>query len=297
MHVKQITLSDGSVTPIRMLAPEETPERAVVMWPGFGMRASYYLPLAEELVQRGCAVALAELHGQGGNTAVATRRSRFGYHQMASDDYPAAVAATREHFSTQHGMAPDAPVYLLCHSMAGQVAACYLARPDADVAGAVFAAAGAPYYPCFSRSVSRKLRFGTVWMAVLSAIRGYWPAGRLDVMNYGRQSARHILEWAAYTWTGVLRPRGADLDYPAAMARATTPILGIALGGDDLCPPASTRHLLEQLPDAPRRLEIEEEPLGHNRWARQPHAVAGRALRFFREVEAGAFPAEDPAPL
>jgi|GEM_PF-4706451 len=60
------------------------------------MGARYYDPCARELASRGFYVAISELHGQGTNTAIATRDHNFGYHHMASSDFPRSIEAAKK---------------------------------------------------------------------------------------------------------------------------------------------------------------------------------------------------------
>ena len=52
-RIVQETLPDGSVTPMALRTPEGTPRGIVVIWPGFGMGARYYRPIAQGLQRRG----------------------------------------------------------------------------------------------------------------------------------------------------------------------------------------------------------------------------------------------------
>ena len=58
----------------------------VILWPGFGVGARYYEPIAKELAARGWIIAIGELHGQGESTAAASRTQDWGYHDLASSD-------------------------------------------------------------------------------------------------------------------------------------------------------------------------------------------------------------------
>ncbi|WP_425394762.1 alpha/beta fold hydrolase [Corynebacterium amycolatum] len=281
-RIVQETLPDGSVTPMALRFPEGSPRGIVVIWPGFGMGARYYRPIAQELQRRGFCVLTSELRGQGNQTAVATRRHNWGYQDLASVDYPLAVARARKEFD--HLAAGEKlPVYLLCHSMGGQIASLYLARPEADVAGVVMVGSGTPHYKCFTGNEYKRLRYGAPFMQVVSQILGYWPAGRLDMAGYGRQARNHVVEWARFSRTGLLRPRGADIDYAAEMPKVTTPALLLNCGGDRDCPEASAQALARMLPNS-AKYEFIEQRLGHNRWAREPQAVVDCLERFIEEI-------------
>lgn len=282
-RIVQEQLPDGSVTPMALRVPEGSPRGIVVIWPGFGMGARYYRPIAQELQRRGFCVLTSELRGQGEQTAVASRRHNWGYHDLASIDYPAAVARARKEFDPLvAGAGEKLPVYLLCHSMGGQIASLYMARPEADIVGVVMVGSGAPHYKCFENREFKRLRYGAPVMRLVSRIMGYWPASKIDLAGYGRQAKNHVLEWGRFAATGKLEPTGADMDYNAAMAQVTTPALLLNCGGDHDCTAASAKALAAMLPKA-ARYEFIEQRLGHNRWAREPEAVVNRLEQFIQE--------------
>lgn len=285
----EVVLPDKSVTPLLVFTPEETPKGVVVLWPGLGMGARYFTPMARELASRGYGVVLSELRGQGGQTSKATRRNQWGYHDLASQDYPLVTAAARGHFAEKYPVKEGAdrlPLYFMCHSMGGQIGMMYLSRPEADVDAAIFIGSGIPHYINFSGKQRARLRYGSPVMQVFSTALGYWPGGRFDLAGYGRQSGRHIREWARYSAGGRLKPFRTDLNYDRAQLQITTPVLALTCGGDYDCPPESAKDLAARLPKAARYGYV-PEGLGHNRWAREPKIVADRFDEFLANVSAG----------
>lgn len=284
-----VVMPDKSITPLLVFSPEETPRGVVVLWPGLGMGARYFTPMARELVSRGYGVVLSELRGQGGQTSRATRSNQWGYHDLASQDYPRVTAAARAHFEEKYpvGEGEDrVPLYFMCHSMGGQIGMMYLSRPEADVDAAIFIGSGIPHYVNFTGKQRWRLRYGSLVMRALSTALGYWPDGRFDVAGYGRQSGRHIREWVRYSAVGRLKASHADQNYDREQLQITTPILVLTCGGDYDCPPESARDLAARLPKAARYGYVPER-LGHNRWAREPKAVADRFEDFLDSVRAG----------
>lgn len=261
---------------------EERP--LVVLWPGFGMEARYYRPLCQELAARGYAVAVGELRGQGRSSARATKEHRWGYHHLASQDYPLTIEAAKEHL----GLARDHATVLLCHSMGGQIASLFVARSEAaelGVIGVMSVGAGSPFYKGFTGRNYYRLRWGTPLMLGTAKVLGYVPEGRYDFAGYGRQSVMHIQEWVRFGHTNRLdNLHDEDIDYVAAKQEATIPFLLTFMGNDDDCPVASAENLASALPKA--ALPVEELPgnLGHNRWAREPQVVADRLDRFVAEL-------------
>lgn len=289
-----VRMADASTSSVRVFqgaslggdATSGTPVTAplVVIWPGFGMGARYYDPIAWELVDRGYPVATGELRGQGTSTARASRFKRWGYHDLASGDYPRTIAAAKE----AHGLAADHPVVLLCHSMGGQIASLFVARPEAaelNVVGVMGVGAGSPYWAGFNSPERWRLRYGTYLVRVTVALLGYQPAGVLDFAGYGCQAGPHLREWFRYAHTNrLMRLRGADMDYEAARRKVEVPVLLTRFVNDGDCPLGSAANLAADLPAASPQVEELPEKLGHNRWAREPVVAADRLEQFMREI-------------
>lgn len=274
-------LPDGSITPMALRRPDGTPRGIVVLWPGFGMGARYYRPMAQELQRRGFCVLASELRGQGAQTAVASRRHDWGYHDLASIDYPTAVNVARREFETEK--TGRLPVYMMCHSMGGQIASLYLSRPEADIDGLITIGSGTPHYIRFKGREYKRLRWGAPLMQVIAHIFGYWPASKLDLAGYGRQAGTHVREWAGFSRTGRLQVHHTNFQYEREMQQVTTPTLMITCAADRDCPPDSAMDLASRLPRAAKFTFIDQR-LGHNRWAREPQAVADRFERFIEEI-------------
>lgn len=285
--VVEVTLPDGSVSPVKVYPAADPAARPVVIvWPGFGVGASYFTPLLKELASRGFSAAGGELRGQGANTARASRESRWGYHQLATEDFPLTIRAVKEGL----GLPVDHPVILLGHSMGGQVSSVFLARPEAKelaVVGFMGVGAGSPYFRSFTGAPRRRIRIGSAVMSGVSRTLGYWPGkiGGRDVTGYGRQAGPHITEWARLAWRNSFEGlSGADMDYPEAMAQTDTPVLLTRFTNDEDCPLASCEWLAGKFPEDSARVEELAGELGHNRWARKPEIVAGRLEAFVDDI-------------
>ena len=272
--VYNVTMPDASTSPVR-LYPGDGP--LVVVWPGFGMGARYYRPMAEALVDQGFSVAVGELRGQGDNTAVATRKDKWGYHDLASQDYPRTIHGAK----TALDLPTDHPTYMLTHSMGGQIGSLFLARPESaelNLRGMMGVGSGSPYYRTFPNPERSRLKVGGYLMGGVSKVLGYWPEGRLDVANYGRQSGVHLGEWAKFGRHNTLSDlAGQDINYQAAMADVDVPVLLTRFSNDTYCTVESCDALADLIP-----AEVEEfdGTLGHNRWAREPQVVAERFTAF-----------------
>lgn len=311
--ISPVTMPDGSQTPLRLfpacgreslfLGSEIYGQRAtqnasaenhvayknrvVVLWPGFGVGARYYDPMARELANRGFDVAIAELRGQGDSTAVATKDNQFGYHTAIVEDYPRVIAAAREMFHVKQ----STPVTLLCHSMGGQIATFFLMRDEAKqlhTRSGFFVGTGSPYYKNFEGREYRRLRLGMPLMREISRVVGFWPGGRLDVAGYGRQSAEHIQEWATLVGKDVVKFVNPDVDYGELAESADATICFARCLGDRDCSMDSINGMLAHVGSMNTKVLEIPENYGHNQWARHPEAVADEFEKFVAELPDGA---------
>ncbi|MDY5785560.1 alpha/beta fold hydrolase [Corynebacterium sp.] len=283
-----IRLPDGSTSTVLLFGAraEDTGSAGeakplVVIWPGFGMGARYFKPMASWLAERGFPTAVGELRGQGSSTAIASRTSQWGYHTMVTEDYPLTIAAAKKAL----GVSEEYPVILLTHSMGGQVGVLFLGSEGArcaNVIGMMGVGSGSPFWRSFRGGSRVRIGGGSALMGAISRVVGHWPAGRLDVAGYGRQSALHVGEWARLARTNKLdHIQGAD--YPAALAGVSVPVLLTRFNNDEDCTLASAEALAAQLSGAPVEVEELAGGLGHNRWAREPETVGQRFVKFYEE--------------
>lgn len=284
-----VKLPDGSTSPVFVFPAQGDAGNKgtgndgaplVAIWPGFGMGARYFRPIAQELANRGFPVVIGELRGQGRSNARATYSARWGYHDTASQDYPATIRAAKEEL----GLPVDHPTILLTHSMGGQVASLFLARPEAEelnVVGLMGVGTGSPYKKAFTGANRRRVAYGSLFMSAVSKVLGFWPAGKVDLAGYGRQSSIHVREWTRFAHTNSLANlKGQDIDYEARMKNVQLPVLLTRFTDDEDCTLPSAQYLADKLGEGTATIEQLIGGLGHNKWAREPQVVADRFEQF-----------------
>ncbi|WP_369211873.1 alpha/beta hydrolase family protein [Streptomyces flavofungini] len=263
----------------RVVEPIGTPSAVVMIWPAMAVNASYYAPFCAELAGLGIATVTADLRGQGESRPRPGRDSRHGYHELASRDWPALVAATRERFGE------DVALYLLGHSIGGQISVLYAAREPQGVDGLIFVAAGSVHFRGFPALSGLRVLLSTQLAALLARVWGYFPGHRLGFA--GRQPTALIRDWARIARTGRFRPSGADLDYEERLPSVRLPVLAVSVRGDGLAPPAAVDRLCAALPSAVvHRWHYAPDgggQVGHVRWARKGAPVAARIRSWIDE--------------
>jgi predicted alpha/beta hydrolase len=279
----QIQMPDGSTSPVWLFPANgphthrptpDSPRPVVVMVPGLGIPGGYYDVFATDLAARGFDVAVVELRGQGDSRPRPTRDSRYGYHELASVDFPAMFEVVRDRF-------PDSTPYLLGHSFGGQLGLLYAARIRGRLGGLILVASGTPYYRSFTGPWSPKVLAGSAAMSLTANIAGFWPGDRVG--GFGRQSKVLIADWARLARTGKFEPADADIDYEERISRLKLPILSISIEGDDVAPAGSAAHLYGKVPNAEVTTWHQPESLGHNGWIRKPATTVDRIELWLRD--------------
>ncbi|MFQ6326588.1 alpha/beta fold hydrolase [Nocardia sp. CWNU-33] len=285
METVPIQMPDGSVVPVRLIAASgahshpvtpDAPRPVVVMVPGLGVPAGYYELFAAGLAERGFDVAIGEMRGQGDSRPRPNSSSTYGYHELASVDFPAIFEVVRDRF-------PASTPYLLGHSMGGQLAVLYASRIRGRLGGLILVASGSPYHRGFRGLSGPGMLMSTTAISLTANIAGFWPGDRISVGGFGRQSKVLISDWARLSRTGRFVPVGADIDYEERIGRLQLPILSITMTGDDLAPPSSAAHLLEKMPKADVTTWHQPESLGHNGWIRQYRSTVDQIEKWLRD--------------
>ncbi|MEU6083309.1 alpha/beta fold hydrolase [Streptomyces sp. NPDC047108] len=277
----------------RVTRPREAPVAVIVLWSAMGVKASHYDAFGAELAASGFGVVTVDLRGQGDSLPVPRRGHAYGYEDVATQDWPRVIAAARETFG------PDLPLYVLGHSLGGQMSLLHLARHPESVDGMVLVASGSVHYRCYSGLARLKVLLGPMLIALISAVLGYWPGDRLGFG--GRQSARLVRDWARTARTGRWRPAGAGVDYESLLPGVRIPVLAISVEGDDLAPPSAVDGLCRKLPSA--RVERWHTALParggspHFRWVRDAEGIALRIREWFDAGRPGAAVEEGRAEL
>jgi predicted alpha/beta hydrolase len=264
--------------------PEPSPDApVVVVWPAMGVPARYYQPLASQLHAQGLAVVVADLRGTGASTPRPSRRSRYGYAEIADD-----VGAVLTHLrALWRGDTDDRTVLLFGHSLGGQACALHLALSGASVDGLALVAVGLPWFRAYHGSRARGVFALTQGINLVAAVAGVWPG-----WGFGGRQARGVIRDWAYTARHGRFPHLNGVDAEAALGRVTTPVLAISIDGDAFTPAPTVDHLVTKLTRAPvRRLHLTADDLGapvdHFTWVRAAAPIAAQVAELARSVSSG----------
>lgn len=261
----------------KLLLARSAAERGplVLIIPALGMEAGYYDRFALQLAERGIHAAAMELRGNGTSSLRASRTVDFGYGDLIAKDLPAAIQVARQ-------AVPGAPLYLLGHSLGGQLATAYAGlEPEAGLQGLIFVASGTPYFRTWGVPERQILWLVGRLFPWLADRVGYFPGKRI---GFATREARTVMrDWATLLRRGEFRLRaweGPDIE--KAIAGVELPILSITLEKDIFVPKAVAEHMLAKMPRARiERWHWDPEAEGlprthHVRWPRRAEPVVAR---------------------
>ncbi|GAB3129844.1 alpha/beta fold hydrolase [Tsukamurella serpentis] len=242
------------------------------MWPGVNVPAGYFDDLGRALVDAGYNAVAAEHRGQG-DSRPRGASGGHGFQDVVVEDYPAVSALVRQKF-------PDAPRILLGHSLGGLMGVMYAARARRNLAGLALIACGTGYHKLDGLSGTAR-RIGTSVAARAAARRGHWsgPDGFGEVPRGIVRDFDHLVS------TGDFNVDGADVDYEVRLAGTRTPVLTVAVAGDELVSDRQSRFVGEKFPAGSVTHERIAEPLGHNQWVGSPEFVVPVLDRWIRTLE------------
>ncbi|HEX6959179.1 MAG TPA: alpha/beta fold hydrolase [Ferrovibrio sp.] len=259
--------ADGTSFALLLFPAGDPHAPAILVEPAMGVKAGYYRPLAQALLEAGCNVAVAELRGheEGGGRKPGWSYD-FGYHHMLTEDWPLAVQAVQARF-------PEAPFYLLGHSLGGQISSLYAAHHPEQLAGLMLIAVSSVHWRLWSWPF---LLYSQLTVPV-SHLVGHFP-GRYFRFA-GREARSVIRDWARQARTGRFYFGKPRIDHDAKLRTLAIPVLAISLEGDFFAPRKAMDGILNKFPKAqltrhhlgPKAMGF--EGIDHFRWVRRPQVV------------------------
>lgn len=267
-----IALKDGASTKITQFGKATSKKASVfICLSAMGVAGSYYQILAEHLAAEGHVAFTTDYRGIG-HSSVRPPKADFGYKEIIEFDY-------KEIIETVIDLFPDNPIYLLGHSLGGQLGGLYLGRyQPKQVHGIILIASCSVYYRGWPGMTAYATLFGTQLFGLISTGLGYFPGKKL---GFGGTEAKTVMrDWSRQARIGKYLIEGSDFDYEGALAELKLPVLAISIQGDNFAPRQAIMNLYHKYHDsAPKdhhHLSPEEAgipKLNHFNWARQPSGV------------------------
>ncbi|QNE37427.1 alpha/beta hydrolase family protein [Leifsonia shinshuensis] len=245
----------------------------IVFHPAMGVGWSYYRPLIDRLRRLGVIVVAADLRGHD----VRGRHSDSGFREIVEVDIPAIVAETRSRW-------PGHPIWLMGHSLGGQLSAVSAAHAALPISGLVLVAAGSAHFRAFPSWRGIRNRLLAPCFAALTVVLGYWPGDRVGFG--GRQPRRLLLDWAHLVRTGRYRSGETGREYDDDLRRAEQRVLLVGVVGDTLAPEGAIDELRRKMPRSRVTAVVRPAPpVGkdpHFSWVRGDEGLARDVVEWIR---------------
>ncbi len=243
-----ITATGGAQIALRVYEPAATPQGSVVVGGAMGVRQDFYAPFAQWLAGQGWRVTTFDYRGSGDSLPDTPHGTLRGYRADLFDwtrDYEAAIAHA-------HAALPDAPLYLLGHSLGAQLPG--LLNNQHLVSGLLSVAAGSGYWRENAPQLKRIVPyFWFVLVPLATRLCGYFPGKKLK--KVGDLPAGVILQWRKWC----LNPRysvGAEGETARqGYANARFPVLALSVTDDELMTLQGTRSLMSLYENAPTQVQ------------------------------------------
>jgi predicted alpha/beta hydrolase len=248
MQSIELNSAGGACIAARMFAPARAPQATVLIAAAMGVKQDFYADFAAWLARQGYTAMTFDYRGTGASRPEAMRHSLRGF-DVDLFDWADDIDTAIEHLA---GTAPDAPLYVVGHSLGAQLPGMLKHRDR--IAGLVLIAAGSGYWrdnaPPLKRIV---LYFWHVLVPLATWVCGYFPGARLK--KVGDLPRGVILQWRRWC----LNPRyhvgheGESLR--RQFAAASFPIVALSITDDELMTERGTRVLIDCYENAPRELQ------------------------------------------
>lgn len=253
----------------------------VICVPAMGVTGDYYAKFAQQLRRAGLHAITSDLRGNGMSSVRASKYCDYGYHEIVTFDFPALFAAVRKLY-------PLNPLFLLGHSLGGQLGALSLSLQENAASGLVLIASCNVYYKGWSLHRRWKVLGMTFLFRALSICLNYVPARRFGFS--GNESRGVATDWSNNCWTGKYVISKSGPDYEASLQMMKKPVLSISFEKDVLAPQTAVEYLLHKLVNADivRHHFSASHPglenAGHFDWAKRPEVIC-RLIKEWIEMQ------------
>lgn len=269
----EVTSADGHRFGVWRLDSDDVTQARLVFLSALGTPARVYLGFAMALARTGTECWLPDWRGIDSSSWRAHRTCDFGYRELLEQDIVALLAAMPQ---------DDLPLWIGGHSLGGQLA--LLTCATRSLAGTVLIASGSVHRNAYPFRYRLGISALTALSTAAAATLGYFPGRRI---GFGGREARGVMrDWASVAHSGAYRPHGSGIDYEAALARMSQPVLALNFKADRWSPWSAAQTLLVKAPQAKAQSELWDRDrcsgltLDHYSWTRHPSLVAPRIAEF-----------------
>jgi predicted alpha/beta hydrolase len=280
-EIIEICSEDGAGTAITVYRQVKSNlDATIICNPAMGVPAGYYLPLVSALYDSGLNVITSDLRGLGLSKVRASRATNFGFHEIISYDFKAVIDTVRHQF-------PGQRIFLLGHSLGGQLSCLYASLNPGSIAGIILIASCSLYYKGWPFPQSVGILIFEQFSNIVAQLFGYYP-GRL--LRFGGQEARRLIrDWSYQGLTGRYEVAASPYNFESLLGEMRLPVLSISFEDDRYVPRGAVRHLLEKMRAArvtdltlkPSDLDLNK--LGHFGWVKNAASISPYIINWMNQ--------------
>jgi predicted alpha/beta hydrolase len=258
MQAVTLQAADGVQLAARVFEPATDILGNVVIGGAMGVRQDYYAAFADWLSRQGWRVTTFDYRGSGESGPSDLRGFKADLFDWTRD-YEAAI----DH---AHAAAPDAPLYLLGHSLGAQLPG--LLANQGKVSGLLSVAAGSGYWRENAPQLKRIVPYFWFFLVPLATkLCGYFPGKKLK--KVGDLPAGVIMQWRKWCLDPKYSVGAEGESARQAYARARFPVLALSIADDELMTLRGTHSLIGFYENAPSTIariaphELDVRRIGH----------------------------------
>ena len=265
-----LSLEDGSANEVSVWSQSSDTEKVYLMLPAMGVRASYYDRFCLELASSGDIVASVDWRGHDKSSIRASRRNNWGYSRLIEEVQYYCNWLKKKYSCKQ--------VYLIGHSMGGQVGHLAAARYPNLIQGVYTIASSDPYFNSWKGIQKVGIYLAASLVRPISFFVGHFPG---YFFGFGKRESRMaIRDWAYAVRRGTFKPRKDSFDYPVAKKIYPGRIISISIANDFFAPKAAVDFTLAKFEQASVNthfhlvpIKNEETTLDHFNWVKYSERV------------------------
>ena len=235
-----ITFRDGSQNRMTFISGSNDVTELILVLPAMGVRASYYEEFAKELTTTHREVVLIDLRGQGYSSVRASRSVDWGYLDHVND-----IHETVQFLKSRY---KAAKMYVLGHSLGGQMACLFSAKYPNQINGLILIATCSVYYKGWKGWRRFQTYFAVKVFSLINTVMGYFPGHKIGFG--GKEGKTEMSDWCHNAITGEYVLSNDSFDYEKGLSECENRIFAISIEGDNYAPYRATKNLLQKFSPA-----------------------------------------------
>lgn len=254
-----VTTDDSHRLAVTHFAAEGSCKASVLIVGAMGVRQDFYAPFARHLAMQGFAVTAFDYRGMGYSRNGSLRDLDADILTWAEHDVPTMLKEARR-------LNPDKPLYMVAHSLGGQILGLVPGREQVD---AMFTVASGTGYYKHNKSMPLRVRF--LWyfaMPFYTWLFGYFPGKKLK--KVGDLPRGVALQWTRWCKHPDYIVDDQGLPMREGHANLNMPIFGLSFEDDEFIP----KPAIDQLHGFYRNARVERRHM-------EPREVGARRIGHF----------------